>query len=129
MNFSLRSSAGIYLIYIPNDSDFCYRCVAVIWCTFKPTDSLVTDHETDALIQSTLRHHLGKDVTVLIVAHRLHTVIDADKIVRKYLYSESCETDNLFSFSQMVLDEGHIVSISRQSFPDYKFLMRILCID
>ena len=39
------------------------------------------DHETDEVIQSSLRNELGKDVTVLIVAHRLQTIMDADRIV------------------------------------------------
>ena len=39
------------------------------------------DYETDAVIQKSLREELGKDVTVLTVAHRLRTVMDADKIV------------------------------------------------
>jgi len=47
------------------------------------------DHKTDAVIQSSLRHELGNDVTVITVAHRLQTIMDADKI--------------------MVLDAGHIV--------------------
>ncbi|KAF8157953.1 multidrug resistance-associated ABC transporter [Crassisporium funariophilum] len=47
------------------------------------------DHKTDAVIQSTLRNELGSDVTVLTVAHRLQTIMDADKI--------------------MVLDSGRIV--------------------
>ena len=34
------------------------------------------------MIQRTLRNELEKDVTLLIVAHRLQTVMDADKIVR-----------------------------------------------
>ena len=34
------------------------------------------------MIQRTLRNELAKDVTLLIVAHRLQTVMDADKIVR-----------------------------------------------
>ncbi|KAF8957021.1 P-loop containing nucleoside triphosphate hydrolase protein, partial [Flammula alnicola] len=50
------------------------------------------DYKTDAVIQSTLRGQLGKDVTVLPVAHRLQTIMDADKI--------------------MVLDSGRIVSSS-----------------
>ena len=45
------------------------------------------DYETDAVIQRTLRNELAKDVTLLIVAHRLQTVMDADKIVR-YITSE-----------------------------------------
>ncbi|KAH9929015.1 P-loop containing nucleoside triphosphate hydrolase protein [Epithele typhae] len=47
------------------------------------------DYETDAIIQKSLREELGKDVTVLTVAHRLQSIMDADKI--------------------MVLDAGHIV--------------------
>ena len=51
---------------------------------------LNTDHETDSIIQASLRNELGSDVTVLTVAHRLQTVMDADRV--------------------MVLDEGRIVS-------------------
>ncbi|VDB89911.1 unnamed protein product [Peniophora sp. CBMAI 1063] len=47
------------------------------------------DYETDAIIQSSLRNELGGDVTLLTVAHRLQTIMDADKI--------------------MVLDAGRIV--------------------
>lgn len=47
------------------------------------------DYKTDAIIQESLRHELNKDVTVLTVAHRLQTIMDADKI--------------------MVLDAGRIV--------------------
>ncbi|KAJ3519232.1 hypothetical protein NMY22_g13302 [Coprinellus aureogranulatus] len=39
------------------------------------------DHETDSIIQNTLRRELGTDVTVLTVAHRLQSIIDADKIL------------------------------------------------
>lgn len=39
------------------------------------------DHETDNIIQNTLRRELQSDVTVLTIAHRLQTIIDADKIV------------------------------------------------
>ncbi|KAF8953252.1 multidrug resistance-associated ABC transporter [Flammula alnicola] len=51
------------------------------------------DYKTDAVIQSTLRGQLGKDVTVLTVAHRLQTIMDADKI--------------------MVLDSGRIAEFGR----------------
>ncbi|OJT09188.1 ATP-binding cassette transporter abc4, partial [Trametes pubescens] len=51
------------------------------------------DHETDAIIQNYLRTELGKDVTLLTVAHRLQTIMDADKI--------------------MVLDAGRIVEFGR----------------
>ncbi|KAI0656583.1 multidrug resistance-associated ABC transporter [Cubamyces menziesii] len=47
------------------------------------------DYDTDAIIQNSLREELGRDVTVITVAHRLQSVMDADKI--------------------MVLDAGRIV--------------------
>ncbi|KAJ3523042.1 hypothetical protein NMY22_g11626 [Coprinellus aureogranulatus] len=53
------------------------------------------DHDTDAVIQSTLRNELGKDVTVITVAHRLQTIMDNDKI--------------------MVLDAGRIVEFDKPS--------------
>ncbi|KAF9567104.1 hypothetical protein CPC08DRAFT_733223 [Agrocybe pediades] len=39
------------------------------------------DYQTDAVIQETLRTRLSPDTTVLTIAHRLQTVMDADKIV------------------------------------------------
>ncbi|KAI8994066.1 multidrug resistance-associated ABC transporter [Trametes punicea] len=39
------------------------------------------DYETDAIIQRSLRAELGRDVTVLTVAHRLQSIMDADKIM------------------------------------------------
>ncbi|PBK89773.1 P-loop containing nucleoside triphosphate hydrolase protein [Armillaria gallica] len=47
------------------------------------------DYKTDSIIQSSLRNELGTDATLITVAHRLQTVMDADRI--------------------MVLDAGHIV--------------------
>ncbi|KII86412.1 hypothetical protein PLICRDRAFT_144122 [Plicaturopsis crispa FD-325 SS-3] len=42
---------------------------------------LCPDYKTDSIIQSTLRRALGRDVTVITVAHRLQTIMDADKIM------------------------------------------------
>ncbi|KAJ3551685.1 hypothetical protein NM688_g4563 [Phlebia brevispora] len=53
------------------------------------------DHETDTLIQASLREQLDKNVTVMIIAHRLQTVIDADQI--------------------MVLDAGRLIEYGRPS--------------
>ncbi|KAH9169370.1 P-loop containing nucleoside triphosphate hydrolase protein [Lactarius sanguifluus] len=39
------------------------------------------DYKTDAIIQTYLRSELKGDVTVITVAHRLQTIIDADKVV------------------------------------------------
>ncbi|EMD36160.1 hypothetical protein CERSUDRAFT_115127 [Gelatoporia subvermispora B] len=39
------------------------------------------DYATDSVIQRSLRNELGRDVTLLIVAHRLQTIMDADKIL------------------------------------------------
>lgn len=38
------------------------------------------------MIQSSLRTKLGKDVTVVTVAHRLQTIMDADRIVSFFFY-------------------------------------------
>jgi ABC-type transport system involved in cytochrome bd biosynthesis fused ATPase/permease subunit len=42
---------------------------------------MALDYETDAAIQRFLRNELGKDTTVITIAHRLQTVMDSDKIV------------------------------------------------
>jgi ABC-type multidrug transport system fused ATPase/permease subunit len=68
------------------------------------------DYKTDAVIQSSLRRELGSDVTLLTVAHRLQTIMDADKIVsliiRSFLAPSSALTTVVY---QMVLDAGQIV--------------------
>ncbi|KAF8994369.1 hypothetical protein BDZ89DRAFT_1123364 [Hymenopellis radicata] len=39
------------------------------------------DYKTDSIIQSSLRHELKGDVTLITVAHRLQTIMDADKVM------------------------------------------------
>ncbi|TFY55109.1 hypothetical protein EVJ58_g8459 [Rhodofomes roseus] len=53
------------------------------------------DYATDAVIQASLRQELDKGVTLLTVAHRLQTIMDADKV--------------------MVLDAGRIVEFGKPS--------------
>ncbi|KAF9475054.1 multidrug resistance-associated ABC transporter [Pholiota conissans] len=51
------------------------------------------DYKTDSVIQRTLRTEIGRDVTVITIAHRLQTIMDADKI--------------------MVLDNGRLVEFDK----------------
>ncbi|KAH9028060.1 hypothetical protein EDB83DRAFT_1910199 [Lactarius deliciosus] len=53
------------------------------------------DYKTDTIIQTSLRNELKGDVTLITVAHRLQTIIDADKV--------------------MVLDAGRIVEFDTPS--------------
>ncbi|KAI0306147.1 hypothetical protein B0F90DRAFT_1814940 [Multifurca ochricompacta] len=53
------------------------------------------DYKTDTIIQTSLRNELKGDVTLITVAHRLQTIIDADKV--------------------MVLDTGRIVEFDKPS--------------
>lgn len=54
----------------------------VFFFLFPPTPATsAIDYKTDAVIQSSLRHELKGDVTLITVAHRLQTIMDADKIV------------------------------------------------
>lgn len=41
-----------------------------------------SDYKTDTIIQNSLRQELQGDVSLITVAHRLQTIMDADKIVR-----------------------------------------------
>ncbi|KAF9809989.1 hypothetical protein IEO21_07181 [Rhodonia placenta] len=57
--------------------------------------SMLSDYETDAVIQASLRTELDKSVTILTVAHRLQSIMDSDKI--------------------MVLDAGRIAEFGKPS--------------
>lgn len=55
----------------------------LLWiCWTEVDDPLMKDYKTDGIVQQSLRHEVGKDVTIITVAHRLQTIMDADKIVR-----------------------------------------------
>ena len=54
----------------------------------QPPLTSLSDYETDEIIQKSLREELGKDVTLLTIAHRLQTIMDADKIVSASRYLE-----------------------------------------
>jgi len=47
------------------------------------------DYKTDAIIQESLRKELASETTVLTVAHRLQTIMDADRIVSSVHFSIS----------------------------------------
>lgn len=66
------------------------RLLSVSYPTFVHHDDLttsITDYKTDAVIQSSLRNELGNDVTVITIAHRLQTIMDADKIASATFHS------------------------------------------
>lgn len=54
------------------------------------------DYETDKIIQESIRREL-KDVTLITVAHRLQTIMDADRIVSLSLF-----LDSTFAFSRLL---------------------------
>lgn len=66
------------------------------------------------MIQRSLREAISKDVTVLTIAHRLQTIMDADKIVSVLLLTCFCFSSLTIYrpwHSQLVLDSGRIVSV------------------
>lgn len=69
------------------------------------------DDKTDEIIQKSIRDHFG-DCTVITIAHRLHTVMDADKI----MVMEAGEIVE-FGEPQVLLKntEGHFYKLSQQS--------------
>ncbi|KAF5330041.1 hypothetical protein D9611_010477 [Ephemerocybe angulata] len=76
--------------YVHSGSDLRHRQVPI--SDIQRVFDRLADHETDNIIQHTLRGELGSDVTVMTIAHRLQTIIDADRI--------------------MVLDAGHIAEFA-----------------
>ena len=54
--------------------------VEIVGADFVSATSAI-DYETDSVIQESLRNELSNDVTLLTIAHRLHTIMDSDKIV------------------------------------------------
>lgn len=68
------------------------------------------DYKTDTIIQSSLRNELKGDVTLITIAHRLQTIMDADKIVSFHRGRNSGRWLMLaLPPLQMVLDAGRIV--------------------
>lgn len=63
------------------DSHICHRSAYFFYLTGEQCLTFLLDYETDTMIQRSLRTELGPDVTVITVAHRLQTIMDADKIV------------------------------------------------
>ena len=59
------------------------------------TATSAIDYETDSVIQESLRNELSNDVTLLTIAHRLHTIMDSDKIVS---ILERAGTDETLTF-------------------------------
>ncbi|KAJ7732681.1 multidrug resistance-associated ABC transporter [Mycena metata] len=62
------------------------------------------DYKTDAVIQTSLRTELPPDTTVFTVAHRLHSIMDADKIVE--FDSPKVLLQNEHGFLRALVDES-----------------------
>ncbi|KAH9028057.1 hypothetical protein EDB83DRAFT_2543807 [Lactarius deliciosus] len=63
------------------------------------------DYKTDTIIQTSLRTELTGDVTLITVAHRLQTIIDADKVVEFDKPSELLKLENGW-FRSLVDESG-----------------------
>ena len=55
-------------------------CLMIIH-VYPLADLFIVDYKTDSIIQATLRRQMSSDITIIAVAHRLQTIMDADKIV------------------------------------------------
>ncbi|KAJ4466287.1 P-loop containing nucleoside triphosphate hydrolase protein [Lentinula aciculospora] len=79
------------------------------------------DYKTDGIIQSSLRNQLNVDVTLITIAHRLQTIMDADRIM--VLDSGSIvEFDSPLALLE--IPEGHLRALVDQSH-DRDILVRI----
>ena len=65
------------------------------------------------MIQNSLRTNLGSDVTLFTIAHRLQTIMDTDKIVRRSRTFLSLCRPIADKLTQMVLDSGNIVQFGK----------------
>ena len=65
------------------------RLIRVSFLTHMDIATSAIDNKTDTAIQHSLRQDLNKDVTVITIAHRLQTIMDADKIVSLFFYLNS----------------------------------------
>jgi len=54
---------------------------AAVLMGFGSVATSAIDYKTDSIIQNSLRTELGGDVTLITIAHRLQTIMDADRIV------------------------------------------------
>ena len=66
------------------------------------------DYRTDSIIQRSLRTELGRDVTLITVAHRLQTIMDSDRIVSGFC-ALAIRNAERYTLIQIVLDAGQIV--------------------
>lgn len=63
-----------------------------------PIPRVCVDYDADAAIQRALRSEFGNDTSFIIIAHRLQTIMDSDKIVRR-AYPLPCLHDSYSLYS------------------------------